>query len=187
MTELEMLERAKMYMDKLANGVNPLDDALIPDNDVVNQVRLSRCFFFVSDVLRRVIENGGVDTKHHGKKIPFSLPYERRIAFSYSEVPVPISEIAKRINALKPSESMKNLNYSHITSWLMNTGMLQLQTTTDGKSTKRPTSAGNHIGITVEERAGTNGPYHVVVYDKEAQSFILDNLDAIIEMNEISR
>lgn len=189
MTELEMIERAKMYMDKLANGVNPLDDSPIPDDEIVNQVRLSRCFFFVSDVLRRVIENGGVEKKYQEKKYqekkaPFSLPYERRLAFSYSEIPVPISEIAKRINALKPSESMKNLNYSHITSWLINTGMLKIQTTTDGRHIKRPTPDGNHIGITVEERVGKNGLYHIVVYDKNAQGFILDNLDAIIEMDE---
>ena len=45
MTELETLERAKMYIDKLANGVNPLDDSTVPENDIVNNIRLSRCFF----------------------------------------------------------------------------------------------------------------------------------------------
>ena len=52
MTELEKIERAKTYMEKLANGINPLDDTAAPDGDMINQVRLSRCFFFVSDVLR---------------------------------------------------------------------------------------------------------------------------------------
>ena len=33
MTELETLERAKMYMEKLANGINPIDDTVIPDED----------------------------------------------------------------------------------------------------------------------------------------------------------
>ena len=59
MTELETLERAKMYMEKLANGINPIDNSVIPDEDIVNNVRLSRCFFYVSDILRQVIENGG--------------------------------------------------------------------------------------------------------------------------------
>ena len=68
MTELELLERAKMYMDKLANGINPLDDTFIPENDIVNNVRLSRCFFYVSDVLRQVIEKGGVTPKKKNPK-----------------------------------------------------------------------------------------------------------------------
>jgi hypothetical protein len=60
MTELEKIAYAKSFIDKLANGVNPIDDTVIPDGDVVNNVRLSRCFFYVSDILRQVIANGGV-------------------------------------------------------------------------------------------------------------------------------
>lgn len=60
MTELETLERARMYMEKLANGINPIDGVPAPDEDVINNVRLSRCFFYVADVLRQVIDNGGI-------------------------------------------------------------------------------------------------------------------------------
>ena len=59
MTELEKMQRAKMYIDKMANGINPIDDTAAPENDVINNVRISRCFFYVSDILRQVIENGG--------------------------------------------------------------------------------------------------------------------------------
>ena len=68
MTELETLERAKMYMEKLANGINPIDGSMIPDEDVVNNVRLSRCFFYVADVLRQVIDNGGISPQKKPKK-----------------------------------------------------------------------------------------------------------------------
>ena len=60
MTELEKIEYAKSFIDKLANGINPLDDTPIPEGDIANHVRLSRCFFYVSDILRRVVENGGI-------------------------------------------------------------------------------------------------------------------------------
>lgn len=29
MTELDKLQRAKMYIDKLANGINPIGDAFV--------------------------------------------------------------------------------------------------------------------------------------------------------------
>ena len=44
-TELEIMIHAKGYLDKLANGVNPLTDEPLPETDVVNQVRISRCLF----------------------------------------------------------------------------------------------------------------------------------------------
>lgn len=44
MTELEKIERARIYMNKLANGINPIDDSEISDADIANNIRLSRCF-----------------------------------------------------------------------------------------------------------------------------------------------
>lgn len=182
MTEIEKIERAKMYMEKLANGINPIDNTMAPDEDIINNVRLSRCFFFVSDVLRQVIENGGIKPVAAGKKskkIPLMIPFEKRNQFEYSEKPITVSEIARRVNALVDTENMKRLTYSGVLTWLTKTGMIESMPTSDGRSVKRPTKIGRESGISVEERTGSNGPYQVVVYNSEAQHFIVDNLDAI--------
>lgn len=183
MTELEKIKRAKMYMDKLANGINPLDDTVVPDEDIVNQVRLSRCFFFVSEVLRQVIENGGTQPVRVGKKqpkLPLEVPAEKRSQFAFSETPITASDIAKRVNALVNNENMKKLTYYDIATWLTEIGMMELTTTPDGKHTKRPTKHGQEAGIFVEERTGRDGIYQVVVYNTAAQHFMIDNLDAIL-------
>ena len=181
MTELETLERAKTYMEKLANGINPIDGTVIPDEDVVNNVRLSRCFFYVADVLRQVIDNGGVASQKKVKKEPFFLSAERRDAFEFSETPISISEISRRINALSTSENMEKLSYKTIRDWLESLGMLENALDGNGKTTKRPTPQGESIGIRVESRTNLSGVYFVVIYNRDAQSFIVDNLDAIIE------
>lgn len=89
MTELETLQRAKMYMEKLANGVNPIDDSVIPDEDVVNNVRLSRCFFYVADVLGQVIDNGGTAPQKRIKKNSFRclLRNARNLLFQMCRLP----------------------------------------------------------------------------------------------------
>lgn len=182
-TELEKIECAKTYIDKLANGINPVDDTMAPDADIINNVRLSRCFFFVSDVLRQVIENGGIGSaaaEKKPKKLPLSIPFEKRGEFNYSEKPIPASEIAKRVNMLVDTENMKKFSYSAILTWLTEIGMMEIAVTPDGKQVKRPTEIGRESGISVEERTGRDGPYPVVVYNGEAQHFIVDNLDAII-------
>ena len=100
MTELEKIAYAKSFIDKLANGVNPIDDTVIPDEDVINNVRLSRCFFYVSDILRQVIENGGVShvpkvqrAEKKSKKQPYFLLPEQASRFEYSDVPITATEI----------------------------------------------------------------------------------------------
>ena len=59
MTDLEVMKRAQMYIEKLANGVDPLTNRQVADNDIINNVRISRCLFYVSDVLKGVIASGG--------------------------------------------------------------------------------------------------------------------------------
>ena len=58
-TELDTIKHAKEYIDKLANGIDPFTDKPVPDDDIVNNVKLSRCFFYISGILDKVIENGG--------------------------------------------------------------------------------------------------------------------------------
>lgn len=185
MTELEKIERAKMYMEKLANGINPIDDTVAPEGDIINQVHLSRCFFFVSDVLRQVIENGGVrpapvsPRPPKPQKCPFELPIDQRSRFAYSEEPISISEIGKRLNALVDTEAMQKCSYSDILAWLITLGMMEWVALPDGKRTRRPTEAGIKMGISVVERTSERGPYQAVIYDISAQRFIVENLDAI--------
>lgn len=173
-----------MYMEKLANGIDPIDGSLIPEDDVVNNVRLSRCFFYVANVLRQVIDNGGVTTRPRLQKVPFELPMEKRALFRFSDTPIPISEVVKRINALIDEETMKKLSYNTIRNWLFSLDMLEDTLDGEGKTVKIPTGRGEHVGIIREARMGPNGTYFVVVYDRAAQRFILDNLDPIIEFQK---
>lgn len=184
MTELEKMERAKMYIDKLANGINPIDDTVIPDNDTVNNVRLTRCFFYISDVLRQVIENGGVVSapkEKKPKKVPFKISFENIQKYSLSDEPIALSKIAERINDLVDLEGMKKLSYRNIADWLIEIGMLSVVTKDDGKTSKAPTEDGKNIGISTEVRNGQYGTYEIVVYNRMAQEFIVDNITAVLE------
>lgn len=55
MTEREKLLYTKGFIDKLADGVNPLTDERIPEGDLLNNIRISRCMFYVSEILRKLV------------------------------------------------------------------------------------------------------------------------------------
>lgn len=180
MTELEKMQRAKMYIDKMANGINPIDDAPAADSDMINNVRLSRCLFYVSDVLRQVIDNNGVIGKVKSSKKAFFLSADSINNFSFSETPIPVSEITKRLNDLADLEVCHKLKHSTITNWLISIGALEIRELADGRNTKRPTEQGKELGISSEKRTSMNGEYVVVVYSRGAQQFILDNIETIV-------
>ena len=185
MTELETMRRAKMYMDKLANGINPLNDMPVPEWELLNNVRISRCLFYVSDILRQVIENGGtVGQTVRTSKAPFSVRREQLAAFPFSSKPIPVSEIARRISELVPEtrdNTMGKLKYADITAFLIQSGFLTEVENPAGQRVKRPTETGSSMGISTENRVSSEGyPYTVVVYNRDAQQFLIDNMDAIL-------
>ena len=182
MTELEKIAYAKSFIDKLANGINPLDDLPLSETDVASNARLSKCFFYVSDILRQVIENGGTTPLKKKRKIAFSITQEQLLHFSYSETPISITEIVKKINELIDVETMQQLSYRQFVVWLMSINALSERPTESGKTQKYPTELGMQLGISLETRNGISGEYHVVVYNKKAQMFILDNISAIISL-----
>jgi hypothetical protein len=104
--------------------------------------------------------------------------------FSFSDKPIPISEVAKRRNVLKDNEYMKNISHRDFTSWLISVGLLYEVTRPDGKKHKTPTEQGEAMGITVEMRTSLSGTHPVTVYNKEAQSFLIDNLEAVIAFKQ---
>lgn len=186
MTEIDKIAYAKEFIDKLANGINPLNDAPIPDGDIANNVRLSRCFFFVSDILRQVIENGGTAPRaaRTKQKKACLLTDEVRAALTPLTRPASVSEITGHINSVLEAAGCGRLKHRIINDWLTQAGMLETRQRADGKMTRVPTEAGQEIGITAEERKSQYGvSYLAIAYSPAAQQFILDNLDAIVELN----
>ena len=189
MTDIEKIEYAKSFIDKLANGINPLDNSNVPEGDIVNNVRLSRCFFFVSDVLRQVIENGGVvssKTTAKVKKQSFILTQEQREKIVTNDNPMTISEITDYLNSLVDLEATKKISSTTITNWLIEKGFL-INVTVNGKNRKKPTEYGNEIGISTIEKHGMYGLYIVIIYSASAQQFIYDNIDDILALKNMDK
>lgn len=185
MTDLEIMQHAKDYLDKLAKGIDPLTGREVPEGEIINHVRISRCLSYVSDVLRQVIENGGVigAPPKKGELAPYALPFEARGGYIFGEWPLSVSQIAQRLNELVDLNSMQRLKTTSITRFLQQSGLLFDEEGPGGGKNKRPTEAGWKLGISTTQRSGQNGDYTAVVYNREAQQFILDNLDAIIAIN----
>lgn len=180
MTELEKMELAKGYLDKMANGLNPLTGEKTEEFDMINNVKISRCLFYVSDVLRQVIENGGtVQHKSERNRKRFYITDEQKTMLTINEPNCYVRDIAAEINRVTQQNDTRCIQPVWITSWLVGIGMLEI---VDGK--KQATKQGNEIGITSEQRYSAKiGMYLANIYAPSAQTFIFDNIDAIVSMH----
>lgn len=183
MTELETMQRAKMYIDSLAKGIDPTTGEIINDDSVLNNVRISRCLFYVSDVLSKVIDNGGeVGKKVYEPMIPFNISQEQIQNIYISQEPIGVSEIAKRIASVL-DDNVKSVPATHITAWLCESGYLK-EETVNNKKRKVATLMGESLGIVTLDAISMKGvPYKKNVYSPQAQQFIVSNLKKIDEFN----
>ncbi len=177
MTELETMQRAKMYLDKLAQGIDPISGQEIPNDSVLNNVRLARCFFYVSGILDQVIANGGRVIS--GEK-NFYITQEEISRLQPSQEALRITQFADRITDGVHDPARKRLKATTITNWLIEKGFLEKRVDEAGKSKRLPTAAGEQLGLSVREMQGKTGPFQAVYYGANAQRFILDHLMDIL-------
>ena len=103
--------------------------------------------------------------------------------FAYSQTPLTVSEITKRLNELVNPLQCSTLKNGVITEWLTEIGMLT-NVIINNKSKKRVTDNGRSVGIISEQRVNQQGStYEAISYNLNAQNFIVDNIHSIIELN----
>ncbi|MEE0857381.1 MAG: hypothetical protein U0L58_08825 [Ruminococcus sp.] len=179
MTDIEIIARAQMYLEKLANGIDPLTNKDVAENDVVNNVRISRCLHYVTGILKQITTTGSFEIQ----KSEFTLSARQLERFAYSQTPLTVSEITKRLNELADPLQYNTLKNGVITEWLTESGMLT-NVVINNKSKKRVTNNGRNIGIISEQRVNQQGStYEAISYNLNAQHFIIDNIHAVIELN----
>ena len=185
MTELEIMKRAQMYIESLAKGIDPLSGQPVKDDDIINNVRISRCLFYVSDILKKNIENGGTAVKHtnvSGQKEYFSLTAEQIDALTPNEQRLSAARITSYINTFIDTDRMQKLTATSLVAWLMEAGFLCEMTDEHGKKRKVPTENGLMTGMeesVFRTETGINQKY--VTYDENAQQFIFDNISSIAQ------
>ena len=55
----------------------PLTDQEVPEGEIIHNIRITRCLFYVSDVLKQVLENRGIQVRRvkNSEMLPFALAY----------------------------------------------------------------------------------------------------------------
>ena len=178
------------FIDKFANGINPIDGSMIPGGDVVNNARISKCFSYVSSLLEQMIDEKSRINQNEekmGKRVrfnPFAVPLAK---FRFSDEPISMAEMHKRLDELVDRRKMRNIARSRIPVWLVNIGLLTLPTTSDRRYYGHPTEAGLRVGISTLLYVNEYGEHRTLSFTREAQQFIIDNLGQIIQASARDR
>lgn len=183
---LEKLGKMKKIMEMLAFGQNPFTGEVLPNDTILNNIDLARSFFFTSRVLSEIIANGMPKSRSRSSRMdkkPFVITDEQ-IQASLSPVPQILTNIIRTIKSIIQDDSMLMPRPINVTSWLVEQGLMEKTINPISQKINRlPTEKGNFMGISTENRTSIYGDYTAVLYSKEAQLFILENIDDILSYN----
>ena len=195
MDRAELVERAKMYLQLLSNGVHPVTGASVPDDSAFVDTKGKRCFAFITEVLDEYIElkekveqlerDRDKNTIVVAQKQAFSITPEQRNGIRLSKEPLSLFSFMRNINSAIDTDTTEKLSSTRVNKWLVNRGIVttrKVQTVTN-KTVYTPSDIAIKIGITedtvVDPKSGEVKTQ--IKFGESAQLFIIENLEDIID------
>lgn len=171
--EMNRLQQAKMFMDYLANGIDPVYNTNVTLETLHNEQIVS-CFRYISDVLASNIYQAESNMKNDADFYITDEQISELRLFSYN---CKVSELANEINYAAAENRTKKLPATWINDWLEAEGYLRKS---DLRS-RIATEKGLQLGITSEYCKHDNGnEYYINYYTEQAQRFIFSHIANII-------
>ena len=160
----------------LSYGIDPLSGIKYPDDSVLNNQSNRDLFKKVVLLLEEInLRNSNVTIKKC-----FYLSDEKRNEISLSDEPVSISALVHSINQVHSEGNIRKLKATEVTSWLESKGYLSEIHNSDGYYYRTLTEKSYNIGLEIKHKRNKYGrEYSVIMYNINAQKYIIDNLNEI--------
>lgn len=186
MNDIDLLRRAKYYMDRMSLGENPVTDLPFGADSEINGENFRRCFKYISSVLDEEIEKRSGKSKSakyafRENRSDFYLSDEVKRTVHISSDPVGINTVAARINDVIDQNSMKGVSGGKLAECLVKMGFLQIEENADGGRIRTATLKGTAAGIvTIDKTDSVGKAYRQNLYSEEMQRFLIENINEIM-------
>jgi len=181
------LKKSKDYIDKLVEGVNPVNGKPISTREVIYDYKVSRQLEFLSEYIKNEIKR--LENNEKTKKededdelMEFELTDTELKKIELSEKPISLADVCNMLNHLRPSSKMRKLKAISAIEVLNAFGMIDRV-----RRKIIPTEEGIKLGIQFKEFQSNGATLTKVLYSKEAQQFVIDHLKEITEINKTKR
>ena len=178
--DMNKLEDAILRVNRIVDGYDPVNNQPAQADSILNSPEVIRCMFFVKNVLEEVWANGGQIGKTVRKSNKEPFPYEILEMFAYRQ-DLTITHLLAQICEPLEGKNIKKIAPQTVTKWLKVSGYLTEEfSQVVKKMSTVPTEKGQRLGMYTELRNYSNNIYLAVIYNRNAQEFIVKNLEAIV-------
>lgn len=179
--EQTKLDVAIKYVERIADGCNPINNVPLENDSVLNNPNIIRCMYFIKDVLEEVRNHGGMIGGRNGKEPTLPFPIEILNEFVYGE-DKSITHVLSQIYEPIAELNVKKVSVTKVTAALKEEGyLLEEPNPETGKTRKVPSAKGKELGIYMVEREYNGRMYQSVTYNRNAQEYVVSLIRKMVE------
>jgi hypothetical protein len=149
-------------LDKIANGINPIDNAPIENWTFLRDERMARCFIYISEVLERVIET------ENKRGLSFRITEEEMQRIVLPEGKIGVNQFAKCVNEVIDLRRTSKITGVELNRQLKKMGLLSEKIIAKDKRTTI-TEISNEHGIEHEMRTFNGRQFESVVFNDKGK------------------
>jgi len=175
--ELDKIENARAVLQGIAKGIDPLTGELISENTFLQDSRIIRCFYFITEILDNV-SNGSYNRNNN---LPnFIITPEQKSRVVMSEGRIGVNEFSKCINTCIDTNISKKLTGVELNKRLKKLGILSETSTSDGKTRTITNENSFEFGFEMETRSFKGAEYEMVCMNDKGKKYLMDNIEGIM-------
>lgn len=174
MYSLKELLELKTHIEKLSEGVDPINDIKLRPNHFLNNEELKHSFNELLKIINSLLKQKEYDLINENVQTNCDLSIKGLMDL--------INETINDSTNKKYNRKMySRKEMMQISCWLVNKGYLEEDIKKDAKKFYKTTDKSKEIGIYSIEKERVGGEkYSVIMYNNEAQKFIIENLNKIL-------
>lgn len=184
MQEKDKIRKAREVLLKIAHGTNPITGNDVGEDGLLNDPRIIRCLYFVSDVLENVLDGSYSKRKYTS----FVITPEQKSRVNLPEGKIGVNKFSKCINEVLDMNS-KELTGLELNKKLKQMNILGEAVNDDGKTVTTINDSSHEYGFEVEHRKFNGKEYDMVVINDTGKNYLLENLENImgVETPELAK
>ena len=180
--DVEKIFKAKKIIQKIAEGVNPINGEEIEKNSFLHDPRMIRCFAFIAGVLDDEMERKLYGNRQ--KPDSFSITPEEKKLIELPDRSIGVNEFARCVNSVINTSRSKKLSGAVINKQLKKMGILSEEITQEGKKRTIVNDKSSNYGIETEKRSFNGNEYDMILFNEKGKKFLLENLESIMSYEE---
>lgn len=179
--DMGKMDKAKTVLLKIAKGIDPMTGELITEKGCMNDPEIIRCFYFITEVLDKVMDGSYGKTNRLSQ---FCITQDQKNIVRFPENAIGVNEFSRQVNMCIDTSISKKLTGTELNKRLRKMGILgEVANQATGGLRTVINSNSEKYGFELEKRFFHGTEYDMVVLNNKGKQYILDHIEEIMNMD----